>query len=127
MTKLMLIGVIAVATAGVGTTRSAHAAMREDWQGFMVRAGLQVPISVELAAPGAEWTGRIRVGDQLLPLEHVRMTGAGIHFELPGGGTFDGAVAGQFMAGSVSGSTAPGSFALARQAEPTFEIYPSGP
>ena len=89
-------------------SQRAHAssAVSERWQGFMLRNGLQVPIAVELAADSADWTGRFRVGNSSLPLEHVRVTGLGVHFELPGEGAFDGTVAGSWMAGSVSGSAA---------------------
>ena len=76
----------------------------------MLRNGLQVPIAVELAEASADWTGRLRVGNSSVPLEHVRVTGLGVHFELPGEGAFDGTVAGNWMAGSVSSSAAPGSF-----------------
>ena len=64
-----------------------------------------------------------------MPLEHVRATGLGVHFELPGEGAFDGTVAGNWMAGSVSGSVARGSFALTREVEQPFAdpITSSGP
>lgn len=53
--------------------------------------------------------------DSFLPLEHVRVTPLAVHFELPGEGAFDGTVAGNSMAGSVSGANAPGGFALTRE------------
>jgi len=127
----MLIGLIAVAVgcAGMSQRAQASSAVSERWQGFMLRNGLQVPIAVELAAASADWTGRFRVGNSSLPLEHVRVTGLGVHFELPGEGAFDGTVAGNWMAGSVSGSAARGSFALTREVEQPFAdpITSSGP
>ena len=127
----MLIGLIAVAAGCAAMSQRAHAssAVSERWQGFMLRNGLQVPIAVELAEASADWMGRLRVGDSSLPLEQVRVTGLGVHFELPGEGVFDGTVAGNRMAGSVSSSAAPGSFALTRELEQAFAdpITTSGP
>ena len=127
MTKTMLIGLTVATLGGLGSSRTAHAAASENWRGFMLRDGLQVPIALELAATSVDGRGRVRIGSTSMQLEHVRMTGAGVHFELPGEGAFDGTVAGNLMAGSVSGSPTPGSFALTREVEPVFEIYPSGP
>jgi len=131
MTKAMLFGLMALAAgyAGVSPRAQASSSVSERWQGFMLRNGLQVPIAVELAEARADWSGRLRVGNSSLPLEHVRVTGIGVHFELPGEGSFDGTVAGNWMAGSVSGSAAPGSFALAREVQDAFAdpITSSGP
>jgi len=131
VTKAMLIGLIVVVAGCAGMSRRAQASdgVSERWQGFMLRNGLQVPIAVELAEANADWTARFRIGNSSLPLEHVRVTGLGIHFELPGEGAFDGTVAGDWMAGSVSGSASPGSFALTREVDQAFAdpIYPSGP
>jgi len=131
MKKGMLCGLMAVAVGCAGMSQHAQASsiVSERWQGFMLRNGLQVPIAVELAAASADWTGRFRVGNSSLPLEHVRVTGLGVHFELPGEGAFDGTVAGNWMAGSVSGSVARGSFALRREVEQSFAdpITSSGP
>src|SRR5438105_8626196 len=131
MKKAMLIGLTAVAAscAGMSPRAQASTVVSERWRGFMLRNGLQVPIAVELAEANADWTGRFRVANSSLPLEHVRLTGPGVHFELPGEGAFDGTVAGDWMAGSVSGSAAPGSFALIREMDQAFAdpIYPSGP
>ena len=119
MKKGMLIGLMALAAgcAGLSPRAGASSTTSEKWQGFMLRDGLQVPILVELAPAGADWTGQFHVGSGSLPLEHVRMTGLAVHFELPGEVAFDGTVAGNWMAGSVSGSTARGSFALTREVE----------
>jgi len=129
--KGMLFGLMAVAAGCAGVSRRAQAstAFSERWQGFMLRNGLQVPIAVELAGASADWTGQFRVGNSSLPIEHVRMTGVGVHFELPGEGVFDGTVAGNRMAGSVSSSSAQGSFALTREVDQAFAdpITSSGP
>ena len=131
MKKGMLFGLVtfAAACAGISPRAQASSSVSERWRGFMLRNGLQVPIAVELAETSADWTGRLRVGSSSLPLEHVRVTGLGVHFELPGEGAFDGTVAGNWMAGSVSSSAAPGSFALTREVEQAFAdpITSSGP
>ena len=131
MKKGMLFGLMAmtVTCAGLSTRAQASTAVSERWRGFMLRNGLQVPIAVELAEASADWMGQLRVGDSSLPLEQVRVTGLGVHFELPGEGVFDGTVAGNRMAGSVSSSAARGSFALTRELEQAFAdpITTSGP
>jgi hypothetical protein len=127
----MLFGLMAIAVgcAGMSSRAQASRTRSEKWQGFMLRNGLQVPIGVELAEASPDWTGRLRVGNTSLPVEHLRVTGGGIHFELPGEGIFDGTVAGDQMAGSVSGSAAQGSFTLTRDADQAFAdpITSSGP
>jgi hypothetical protein len=131
MKRGMLFGSMAIAAgcAGVSSRAQASRTHAEKWQGFMLRNGLQVPIAVELAESSADWTGRLRVGNSSLPVEHLRLTGGGIHFELPGEGVFDGTVAGDQMAGSVSGSATQGSFTLSRDADQAFAdpITSSGP
>ncbi len=131
MTKAMLFGLMALAAgyAGVSPRAQASSSVSERWQGFMLRNGLQVPIALDLAQASAGWTGRLHVGDSSLALERVRVTGGGVHFELPGEGAFDGTVAGNSMAGALSSSAAPGSFALTREVEQAFAdpITSSGP
>jgi hypothetical protein len=131
MKKGMLFGLMAMAAAfaGLGPRAQASTALAERWQGFMLRNGLRVPIAVELAKASADGRGRLLVGHSSLSLEHVRVTGLGVHFELPGEGVFDGTVAGDSMAGSVSGSAAPGSFALTHEVDQAFAdpITSSGP
>ena len=126
----ILIGVIALLTscAGISPVQKTDR-VSERWEGIVLRNGLQVPVLVELGHASPDWTGRLRVGDKSLALENVRVTGLGIHFELPGEATFDGTVAGDSMAGSVSGSTASGAFALTREHEQMFAdpITSSGP
>jgi hypothetical protein len=127
----MLFGLMAMAVgcAGLSTRAQGGAALSQRWQGLMLRSGLQVPIAVELAEASADWTGRLRVGNSSLPIDHVRVTELGVHFELPGEGVFDGTVAGNRMAGSVSGSSTQGSFALTREVDQAFAdpITSSGP
>jgi hypothetical protein len=127
----MLFGLMAMAVgcAGLSTRAQGGTALSQRWQGFMLRSGLQVPIAVELGEASADWTGRLRVGNSSLPIDHVRVTELGVHFELPGEGIFDGTVAGNRMAGSVSGSSMQGAFALTREVEQAFAdpITSSGP
>jgi hypothetical protein len=87
------------------------------WQGYVLRDGLQVPVEVDLAETSGDWTGNLHIGGSSVPLEHIRLTPLGIHFELPGDGAFDGTVAGNLIAGSVSSGPTPGAFALMREAE----------
>jgi hypothetical protein len=94
----------------------------------MLRDGLRVPISLDLANGGEESTGQLRVGQTSFALEHLRVSGADVHFEVAGGSVFDGTLAGNAMAGSVSGSPANASFTLTRQEpSPADPFYPSGP
>src|SRR2546430_12677345 len=67
----------------------------------------------ELSAQDRDWRGRFSAGDNSVPLQDLRVTTNSVHFELPGEGTFEGAVAGDSMAGSISGG-ATGSFARER-------------
>lgn len=94
------------------------------WQGYLQRNGLRQPMSLELTAASSVWDGRFSAGDNAVPLESIRVSGNNVHFELPGEGAFDGAVAGNKMAGSVSGPVS-GSFNLTRL-DP-WTPYPFGP
>ena len=122
MKKLIPIGMMALLSACAGMTRQVSKSDGgQRWEGFVLRNGMQVPVVVELARASADWTGQLRIGDSSMQLEHVRLTPLGVHFELAGEGSFDGAVAGNSMAGSFSGANAPGgSFTLTRGPEPTF-------
>ena len=119
MKKLIPIGMMALLSACAGMTRQVakSGSDAQRWDGFVLRNGVQVPVVVELARASADWTGQLRIGDSSMPLEHVRLSALGVHFELPGEGAFDGTVAGNSMAGSVSGANAPGGFALTREPE----------
>lgn len=80
------------------------------------RSIVEIPIE-----ENRSWTGRFSAGDNLVPLERVRVKGHDVHFELAGAGVFDGSVAGDSMAGSVSGALG-GSFFLHRQDTPPWNI-----
>jgi len=84
------------------------------WEGHMQRNGLQSPIVVALAVGRGAGEGQLSAGDNAVPLENVSVTATRVHFELPGEAVFDGTVAGDRMAGSISGCAA-GSFELSRQ------------
>ena len=84
------------------------------WQGLLLHEGLRERIRVDLDPAGNGWTGTYSAGDDAVPLQAVKVDeSGGVHFELQGKGSFDGALAGDTMAGSVSG-TSTGSFALSR-------------
>jgi hypothetical protein len=104
---LMLVSACATAPA-----RGELSATR--WEGYVLRNGLRSRIAVSLPAPGGAGEGQLTAGDNAVPLEHVELTATRVHFELPGEGVFEGNVAGDSIAGSISGS-AGGSFVLARQ------------
>jgi hypothetical protein len=93
------------------------------WRGVLLRNGLREPVSLELSAQNRDWRGRFSAGENFVPLQEVRVTATSIHFELPGEGIFEGAIAGDSMAGSISGG-ANGSFALERRdaTEPPWTI-----
>jgi hypothetical protein len=61
-------------------------------------------------------SGRLQVQDATAAIQGVRVSAAAVHFEVPGEGVFDGAFAGNSMAGSITG-TAAGSFSLARESD----------
>ena len=114
----ILIGMMALLSACAGMAQQVQKSSNsgeQRWGGFMLRNGLQVPVLVELVPATGDWTGQLRTGASSMRLEHVRLTALGVHFELPGEGAFDGTIAGNSMAGSVSGGNAPGGFALTRE------------
>ena len=125
-----LIGLMAVGV-GVSMSAPAHAesGLTGRWHGLLLRDGRQVPIAVDLDGALSQTSGRLQVEGVSTSLENVRATAMGVHFEAPGEGVFDGTVAGDSMAGSVSGARASGSFSLAREAESPFgdAITSSGP
>jgi hypothetical protein len=130
MKKGVLIGLIAAAVGCAGMSQRALASnsVAEKWQGFMLRDGLRVPISLDVATDSAGPSGQFHIGEASFPLEHVRVGVFDVHFELPGGFVFDGTMAGNAMAGSVSGTQPHASFTLAREETPFADpIYPSGP
>jgi hypothetical protein len=98
------------------------------WQGFLERNGLREPVSVELTATEGRraWDGQLSAGRTTMPLEGVRVSGNNVHFEVSGEGVFDGVVAGDSMAGSVSGPVS-GAFSLSRVDEADWTPYFLGP
>jgi len=126
-----LVGLMTLATGVAGTSSPARAerTLAGRWQGSLLRDGRQVAISVDLDGANRNWSGRLSVDEMSTPLEGVRVTPIGVHFEVPGEGIFDGTVAGDSMAGSVSGSAAAGSFSLARETQSPYgdAITSSGP
>jgi hypothetical protein len=115
------------ACAGMGPRAQQAEAPQGHWQGFVLRNGLREPVAVELTEASNAWDGRLSAGDNSVPLEEVRISGNNVHFALRGEGVFDGAIAGDSMAGSVSGPVK-GSFALTRiEPTETWDPYPNGP
>jgi hypothetical protein len=120
--------VLLAACAGASPRPDSDQAVAGRWRGVLLRNGLREPIAVELSARNRDWRGRFSAGDNFVPLQDVRVTPTSVHFELPGEGTFEGAIAGGSMAGSITGG-ANGSFALERQDpnQPPWTILPMGP
>jgi hypothetical protein len=123
----MLIGCLALGAgiAGASAPARAESGVAGRWSGVLLRDGVQVPISMELLGS----VGRLQVGETFAPIQDARATLAGVHFEVPDEGIFDGTVAGNSMAGSVSGGHATGSFSLEREQPSAFgdAISSSGP
>jgi hypothetical protein len=125
----MLIGLMTLGAGVAGMSNAAHAESGRAgrWQGSLLRDGRQVAIALELD-PANPASGALQVGGSSAPLQAVRTSLTAIHFEVAGEGVFDGTIAGDSMAGSVSGHAA-GSFALARETQSPFgdAITSSGP
>jgi hypothetical protein len=131
MKTSMLIGVL---TLGAGLTGMvapvrAESGIAGRWRGVLLRDGVQVPISVELAGLNRDLSGRLQAHDMFAPIQAGRATVTSVHFEVPGEGVFDGTVAENSMAGSVSGALTAGSFSLARETDTPFSdpVSSSGP
>jgi len=131
MKMSMLIGLAIVGAVLGGKSTPAHAetGVAGRWRGVLLRDGLQVPISVELTGMNRDLSGQLRSHDAFAPIGSARATVTSIHFEVPGEGAFDGTVAADSMAGSVSGAAASGSFSLTRETDSPFgdPIASSGP
>lgn len=112
----LLIGSIVVLAgcAGAAPRAQADEFASGRWQGVVLRNGLGASVAVELRESGPDWTGRFSAGENSVPLEDVRVTPTTVHFQLPGEGVFDGELAGDSIAGSISGPSS-GSFALTRR------------
>jgi len=86
---------------GVSRARRANRRCRA-LAGILQHDGIREPVSVELGG-GEQRLGRpFSTSHNSMTLESVRVSGSNVHFELPGEGVFDGAAAGDSMAGSVS-------------------------
>jgi len=130
MKTALVIGSMAMLAgcAGMSPRAPAEAATAGRWNGLLLRNGLRAPIVVELSEEARAWSGRFSLGDGSVPLERVQVSAANVHFELPGEGVFDGSIAGDSMAGSISGATT-GSFTLKHQdqSSPPWTILMMGP
>jgi hypothetical protein len=131
MKTSMLIGLLTLGAglAGMSGPARAESGIAGRWQGVLLRDGVQVPISVELAGLNGHFMGRLQAHEMFAPIEAGRATVTSIHFEVPGEGVFDGTVAENSMAGSVSGGLTAGSFSLARETDTPFSdpVTSSGP
>jgi hypothetical protein len=114
------------ACAGAPSRPYSDDAVSGRWQGVLLRDGLRSPISVDFFERDRDWEGRFAAGSESVPLRDVRVTTTTVRFELPGEGVFEGSVAGDSIAGSVSGPVS-GSFALTRHPDPQWRPYLFGP
>jgi len=130
MRTALSIGIVAVLAACAGASPrpqrpQGEEALQGRWRGFLLHNGISEPVSVELAEESSGWDGRLSTRDNSRALESVQVSGSNVHFEVPGEGVFDGAAAGDTLAGSVSGPVS-GSFSLQRTEE-DWTPYPLGP
>jgi len=127
MKSAFLIGIVAFLAGCAGATPRGQSESEPQgrWQGYFQRNGLRQPMALELTEASSVWDGRFSAGENAVALERVRVSGSSVHFEVPGeAASFDGAVAGDKMEGSVSGPVS-GSFNLTRQEQ--WSPYPFGP
>ena len=129
MSMLRGLLILGAGLAGMSTSARAESGIAGRWRGMLLRDGLQVPISVELAGANRDLSGRLRAHDMFALIQSARATVTTVHFEVPGEGVFDGTVAEDSMAGSVSGAPVAGSFSLSRETDSPFgdPITSSGP
>jgi hypothetical protein len=127
MRTVLSIGFVAflAACAGVSPRPQSEAALNGRWQGFFLHNGLREPLSVELTEASSAWDGQLSAGANSVPLKSVRVSGNNVHFEGAGEEAFDGVVAGDTIAGSVSGPVR-GAFSLSR-VDDTWSPYFLGP
>jgi hypothetical protein len=112
---------LAAGCAGIASRPEADVAPRGHWEGYLLHDGLRAPIAVALNDIGTGWTGTYTEGGNSLQLTAVQFDQGGhVHFELENRIAFDGALAGDTMAGTVTGAS-PGSFALSRDPALVFE------
>jgi hypothetical protein len=131
MKMSMLIGALALGAglAGVSAPARAENAVAGRWQGVLLRDGVQVPISLELVGANPNLSGQLKSHEMSATIQSGRATLTSVHFEVVGAGVFDGTIAGDSMAGTVTGATAEASFSFARDSESIFgdAITSSGP
>ena len=129
MKMVMAVSILAAGIAGLGMPAHAGSGIAGRWNGVLLRDGLRVPIQVELNGMDRDLSGRLQAGETFTPIQGVRATLTSVHFEVPGEGIFDGTVAQDSMAGSISGPAAAGSFSLSRESGSAFAdpITASGP
>jgi hypothetical protein len=114
-----------VACAGMASRPQADFDPAGRWNGYILHDGMRAPILVLLDEDGSGWQGTYSDSDTSVPLSGVRVSNGGsVHFVVQGNVAFDGSVAGNSMAGTVSGASA-GSFALDRK--PDWNPFPNGP
>jgi hypothetical protein len=112
---------LAAGCAGIAPRPQADVDPGGHWAGYLLHDGLRAPILVNLDEGGRGWTGTYSEGDNAVQLMAVKVDEVGrVHFELQGNVSFDGAVAGNSMAGTVTGPAA-GSFALNRASDPAWK------
>ena len=129
MKTSMLIGMLTLGAVLAMRSTPAHAAggVEGRWHGVLLRDGVEVPISLELSGTDHDLSGRLQAFDASAPIRDAHVSVTSVHFEVAGEGIFDGTVAEDAMAGSVSGAPAAGSFSLTRETDQTFTIYSTGP
>jgi hypothetical protein len=94
MKTSMLIGVLTLGAGltGMSAPLRAESGIAGRWRGVLLRDGVQVPISVELAGLNRDLSGRLQAHDMFAPIQAGRATVTSVHFEVPGEGVFDGTV-----------------------------------
>jgi hypothetical protein len=114
------------ACAGAETRPYGDASVSGHWQGVVLRNGQRAPAALELSERDRDWAGRFSQGDNSVALQELQVTTTRVHFQAPGEGTFDGAIIGDSIAGSISGDSN-GSFELKRQDTNDWQPYVFGP
>ena len=122
--SIALVGLLSACATVTPRTRS-DGELSGHWEGFLLRNGLREPVSLELTQASSAWDGRFSARNNFVQVEDVRVTGSNVHFELPGEGSFDGTIAGDTIAGSVTGDVN-GSLSLKRF-DQGWTPYPMGP
>jgi hypothetical protein len=116
---------LAAGCAGIASRPQADVAPGGHWAGYLLHDGLRAPILVDLDENGSGWIGTYSDGDNAVQLTAVKIDVSGrVHFEVQGDVSFDGAVAGDSMAGTVTAigcGPSAGSFALNRDPALVFQ------